>query len=96
VEVLGVNRVHFRVVLLEVREEHARRDDLLETEAAAREHALEVLHYLPGLRLDSLRVRRGARGSGERHLARHEHPAVDLDRVAERRDRVRRAVDHVE
>ena len=34
--------------------------------------------------------------AGEGQLAGNEHPAVDLDRVAERRDRIRRAAHHVE
>jgi hypothetical protein len=79
-----------------VRQEHARRDDVLQPEPAAREHALEVLHHLPRLGLDSFRVRRRVRGTCERHLAGDEYPAVDLDRVAERCDRVGRTVDHVE
>src|SRR6185437_10852729 len=34
--------------------------------------------------------------AGERHLAGQEYEAVGFDGVAERRDRVRRAADHVE
>jgi len=79
-----------------VREKHARGDDLLQAEAAAGEHALQVLHDLARLGLDSLWIGGGVGDAGERHLARDEDPAVDLDGMAERRHRVRRPLDHVE
>jgi hypothetical protein len=67
-----------------VGEEDARGDDML-----------EVLHHLPRLRLDSLRVRRIERHAAERHLPGDENPAVGLHGVAERRDRIGRPSDHV-
>jgi len=79
-----------------MREKYARGDDLLEAEAAAGEHAHEVLHDLARLGLDPLGIGRDAGDAGERHLARDEDPAVDLDGVAERCHRVRRPLDHVE
>jgi hypothetical protein len=68
---------------------------VLEGEPAARQHAAEVLHHLACLRFDSFWIRRGVRSARKRHLAGDEDPAIGLDRVAERRDRVRRAADHV-
>jgi hypothetical protein len=47
---------------------------------------------LPRLCFDTFRIAR----TGEGQLASHEHPPVDLDRVAERRDRIGRSFDHVE
>src|SRR3712207_478334 len=69
---------------------------MFEPHAAAGEYALKVFDHLARLSLDSLRVRRGVRAPGERHLAGDEHPAVGLDRVAERRHRIGRASNVVE
>jgi hypothetical protein len=68
---------------------------VLEAQAAAGEHALQILHHLLRLRFDALGIRRRLRSSRERHLAGDEEPAVGFDRVAERRHRVRRTLDHV-
>ena len=53
---------------------------------------LQVFHHLPRLCFDTFRIVR----TGEGQLASNEHPAVDLDRVAERGDRIGRSFDHVE
>jgi hypothetical protein len=74
-----------------VREKHARGDHVAQAEPATGQDLLEVFHHLPRLCFDAFRVP----PTGEGKLAGHEYPAVDLDRVAERRHRSRRAFDHV-
>jgi hypothetical protein len=84
------------VVLLEVREEDASGDHIRQRELAPGEHAFQVFHHLPRLRLDAARIGRGICRAGERHLAGDEHPAIHLHRVAEGRHWIRRALHHVE
>src|SRR5439155_858020 len=95
-EVALVDTVHPLVVFVEAREEHARRDDVLEPEPEARQDARQVLHRLARLGLDPLGQRRAVVAWVVRDLARQEHPALDLHRMAVRGDRLRRAGEHVE
>src|SRR5207249_8313806 len=53
-KIFGVDLVHAFVVVLEMGEENPRRDDVLQVEAAAAEHALEVRHHLARLRFDAV------------------------------------------
>ena len=67
----------------------------LEAEIEAGQNGLQVLHHRAGLRNDAVGqdswcLRR------VRHLARDEDESIGLDRVAEWRDRLRSAADHVE
>jgi hypothetical protein len=75
-----------------VREKHACGDHVAQAEPATSQHMLQVFHHLPRLCFDTFRVVR----TGEGQLARNEHPAVDLDRVAKGCDRSGRSFDHVE
>jgi hypothetical protein len=75
-----------------VREKHAGGDHVAKAEPATSQHMLQVFHHLPRLCFDTFRIVR----TGEGQLASNEHPAVDLDRVAERGDRIGRSFDHVE
>jgi uncharacterized protein YdiU (UPF0061 family) len=74
-------------------EEYARGHHVPEAQPATGEHALQVLHHLARLRRDALGIG-AARTKGE--LPRKEYPAIDLGGMAERRHRVRRALDHEE
>src|ERR1700712_245862 len=68
---------------------------MFQTEAAPGKNGLQVGQHLSCLCLDPVRIGGVERGPDEGHLARDEDPAVDLDRMAERGDRIRRAIDHV-
>ena len=95
-EVRGIDRVHPLVIVVEMTQEDARRRDVGEAQAATFEHRDEVLHHLMRLVLDRFRIRRRVRRFGEGHLSGDEHPAVRLDRMRERRDRIGGAADRVE
>src|SRR5262252_2436502 len=95
-EVLGIDAVHRLVVVLEVRQEDAHREHVCEPETAAGEHLLQIHQHLPCLGLDALWIGGVISEAGERQLSGDEDPAILLDGVAEWRDRLRSARDHVE
>src|SRR5690606_30055790 len=63
--------------------------DVLEPEADALEHDLQIFDNTPRLRLDTLGQRCIGRGRIGRHLPGHEHEAIGLDGMRERRDGAR-------
>src|SRR5215475_8406255 len=95
-EVLGIDAVHRLVVVLEVCQEDAHREYVCESETAAGEHLLQIRQHLPRLGLDALWIGGVVGEAGERQLAGDEDPAILLDGVAKRRDRLGGARDHVE
>ncbi len=93
-EIAGIDFVHARVVGLEIGDVDARADHVLEAELEAGQHDLEILHHPHRLALDVGRQGLAVVVGPGRHLAGDEAPAVDLDGMAERRDRSWRAGDH--
>ena len=61
-EVLGIDAVHRLIVILEVRQEDAHREHVLEPETAAGEHPLQIRQHLPRLGFDACWIGRVGRG----------------------------------
>jgi len=95
-EVLRVDTIHRFVVVLEVRQEDAHREHVFESEVTARQHPLQICKHLPRLGFDALGVGRIVGDAGERKLSGDEDPAILLNGVAEGRDGLGGAGDHVE
>src|SRR5262245_15078059 len=95
-EVFGIDAVHRFVVVLDVRKEDAYRENVCEPEAAAGEYLLQIHQHLPRLGLDALWIGGVIRGASERQLSSDKDPAILLDGMAERRDRLRGIRDHME
>src|SRR5216683_1921599 len=93
-EILLVSLVHRRVVLLEARQINACHHNMFEAEVEAVQHDFKIFHH--GLRLrDDALWQHARRCRRVRHLAGDEDEAVGLDGMAEGRDGLRPAGDHV-
>ncbi len=91
----GPDRVQRGIVAVELRQVDARHHRARKIEPDAAENEGEVAHHRARLCLHAF-GQHARRFWAVRHLAGDEHEAASLDRVAERRDRLRPARDHVE
>jgi hypothetical protein len=93
-KIAAIRLVHGRIVFVEARQIDARHHDMFETEPKSGKHDFQISHY--GMRLGNNAVGQYARRfRAIRHLPRDKNEAVGFNGMAERRDRLRAAGDHV-